>query len=73
MEFLHGDLSEAIARLQRAGTSTVYHREQSFELLVALEIMLQIAEAMQYLHRKKITHRELKSANMLINPAQIPE
>jgi serine/threonine protein kinase len=72
MEFMHGDLSEAIARLQR-GTSTVYHTEQSFELLVALEIMLQIAEAMQYLHRKKITHRELKSANTLINPAQIPE
>jgi serine/threonine protein kinase len=32
-----------------------------------------MAEAMQYLHRKKITHRDLKSLNMLINPAQIPE
>jgi serine/threonine protein kinase len=32
-----------------------------------------MAEAMQYLHRKKITHRDLKSANMLINLAQIPE
>jgi serine/threonine protein kinase len=32
-----------------------------------------MAEAMQYLHRKKITHRDLKSANMLVNLAQIPE
>ncbi len=72
MEMMHGDLRAAIAALNR-GTSTSYHREQSFELPVALDIMLQIAEAMQYLHRKKITHRDLKSANMLINLAQIPE
>jgi hypothetical protein len=72
MEIMHGDLGAAIAALDR-GTSTSYHREQSFELPVALDIMLQIAEAMQYLHRKKITHRDLKSANMLINLAQIPE
>ncbi len=28
---------------------------------------------MKYLSWQKITHRDLKSANMLINPAQIPE
>ncbi len=72
MEVMHGDLHLAIAALDR-GTSTSYHREQSVELLVALDIRLQIAEAMQYLHRKKITHRDLKSANMPINRAQIPE
>jgi serine/threonine protein kinase len=72
MEMMHGDLGAAIAAVDR-GTSTSYHREQSFELPVALDIMLQIAEAMQHLHRKKITHRDLKSANMLINLAQIPE
>jgi serine/threonine protein kinase len=72
MEVMHGDLHLAIAALDR-GTSTSYHREHGFELLVALDISLQIAEAMQYLHRKKITHRDLKSANMLINLAQIPE
>jgi serine/threonine protein kinase len=47
--------------------------EQIFQLRGAIDIMLQIAEAMQYLQRKNITHRDLKSANMLINPAQIPE
>ncbi|CAK9871697.1 unnamed protein product [Sphagnum jensenii] len=72
MEVMRGDLHLAIAALDR-GTSTSYHREQSFKLLVALDIMLQMAEAMQYLHRKKITHRDLKSANILINPEQIPE
>ncbi len=72
MEMMHGDLGAAIAALDR-GTSTSYHREQSFELPVALDIMLQMAEAMQYLHRKKIMDRDIKSANVLINPAKIPE
>jgi len=72
MERMQGDLFAAIAALHR-GTSTSYHREHSFELPVALDMMLQMAEAMQYLHRKKITHRDLKSLNMLINSAQIPE
>jgi serine/threonine protein kinase len=73
MELMHGDLQRFLAHPFDSRTSTSYHREQSFTLLVALDIMLQIAEAMQYLHRKKITHRDLKSLNMLINTAQIPE
>jgi serine/threonine protein kinase len=72
MEMMYGDLRHAIGAL-KGETSTSYHREQSLELPVALDIMLQMAEAMQYLHTKKITHRDLKCANMLINPAQIPE
>jgi serine/threonine protein kinase len=72
MAVMHGDLHLAIAALDR-GTSTSCHREHSFELLVALDIRLQIAEAMQYLHLKKITYSDLKSANMRINLAQIPE
>jgi serine/threonine protein kinase len=73
MEVMHGDLREAINDAFDQRTSTSYHRKQSFALPVALDLMLQMAEAMQYLHRKKITHRDLKSANILINPAQIPE
>jgi serine/threonine protein kinase len=73
MELMDRDLLRAIINAFNRSTSTSDHREQSFTLPVALDIMLQMAEAMQYLHRKKITHRDLKSANMLINPAQIPE
>jgi hypothetical protein len=73
MELLHGDLRRAINDAFYTSASTSYDTKQSFTLPVALDIMLQIAEAMQYLHRKKITHRDLKSKNMLINPAQIPE
>jgi serine/threonine protein kinase len=72
MELMQGDLGQAIAVCDQR-TSTSDHRKQGFALPVALDIMLQMAEAMQYLHRKKITHRDLKSANMLINTAQIPE
>jgi hypothetical protein len=73
MELMHGDLHLALYDAFDPRTSTSYHTKQSLGLPVALDIMLQMAEAMQYLHRKKITHRDLKSANMLINPAQIPE
>jgi hypothetical protein len=73
MELMHGDVFRAINDVFGRSTSTSYHREQSFELPVAVDIMLQLAEAMQYLHRKKITHRDLKSLDMLIKTAQIPE
>jgi predicted Ser/Thr protein kinase len=36
-------------------------------LLVALNILLQIAEAMNYLHENGVMHRDLKANNVLIN------
>jgi hypothetical protein len=42
-----------------------------FPLHVAIDIMLQIAKAMQYLHSKrpqKIVHRDLKPSNILVKP-----
>jgi serine/threonine protein kinase len=40
---------------------------QPFELHVAIDIMLQIAKAMQYLHKNKIVHRDLKTSNILVD------
>jgi hypothetical protein len=38
-----------------------------FQPLVAVDMMLQIAEAMRYLHKKNIAHLDLKAENILVN------
>ncbi len=40
---------------------------QPFDLHVAIDIMFQVAKAMQYLHRKQIVHRDLKTSNILVD------
>ncbi|KAH9541196.1 hypothetical protein CY35_14G048500 [Sphagnum magellanicum] len=39
-----------------------------FKLHVAIDIMLQVANAMRYLHNEKIVHRDLKTLNILVEP-----
>lgn len=40
-----------------------------FLLPVAIDIMLQVAEGMRYLHvNRKVTHRDLKTSNILVKP-----
>ncbi|CAM6043457.1 unnamed protein product [Sphagnum compactum] len=38
-----------------------------FKLLEAIDIMLQVAEGMHYLHQNMVVHRDLKSTNILVN------
>ncbi|CAK9193420.1 unnamed protein product [Sphagnum troendelagicum] len=42
-------------------------------LLVAMNILLQIAEAMNYLHENAVMHRDLKASNVLINVLEGPD
>jgi serine/threonine protein kinase len=70
MELMHTDLRNHIECFL---TSMSSDREALFELPVAVDIMLQIAEGMEYLHRKGIAHRDLKPTNILVNALSIPE
>jgi len=42
-----------------------------FPLIVAIDIMLQIAEAMRFVHEHKILHRDLKTTNILFHSTSI--
>jgi serine/threonine protein kinase len=39
-----------------------------FKLHVAIDIMLQVGNAMRYLHNRRIVHRDLKTLNILVEP-----
>uniref|UniRef100_A0A804QVV9 Protein kinase domain-containing protein n=1 Tax=Zea mays TaxID=4577 RepID=A0A804QVV9_MAIZE len=45
-------------------------RRIPFPLVVAVDIMLQIARGMEHLHSKKIYHGELNPSNVLVKPRQ---
>jgi serine/threonine protein kinase len=67
MELMHKDLNDHIDAFMKSTSGA------SFELPVALDIMLQIADAMLYLHKKEIVHRDLKARNILTNHVKITE
>jgi hypothetical protein len=44
-----------------------------FSLPVAVDIMLQVARGLKYMHEQRVGHRDIKSSNILVNPTSVPE
>jgi serine/threonine protein kinase len=44
-----------------------------FSLPVAVDIMLQVARGLKYMHEQQVGHRDIKSSNILANPTSVPE
>jgi hypothetical protein len=61
MELMDGDLHQLMERLVNNES-----QDALFELLEAVDIMLQVAEGMNYLHQNRVVHRDLKSMNILV-------
>ncbi len=57
MELMQEELSDFLKR------TTV-----PLSILTALDVMLQVARGLKYLHSKRMVHRDLKSANILVAP-----
>jgi serine/threonine protein kinase len=67
MELLDTSLEELIKEVSNGGTRT------SFPIQVAMDIILQIAKGMSYLHEMKIAHMDLKPANVLVHKIMVDE
>jgi serine/threonine protein kinase len=35
--------------------------------------MLQVARGLKYMHEQQVSHRDIKSSNILVNPTSVPE
>ncbi|KAH8966578.1 hypothetical protein BDL97_03G032900 [Sphagnum fallax] len=61
MELMDKDLHQLMEELVNNES-----QDPPFKLLEAVDIMLQVAEGMNYLHQNKVVHRDLKSENILV-------
>jgi serine/threonine protein kinase len=68
MELMNMDLRRYLEENVRQSQS-----RPPLSLLLAVDIMLQLAEAMNYLHKSRVMHRDLKSSNVLINAVMSKE
>jgi hypothetical protein len=62
MELMDEDLYSLMTRRLRNEETL----DAPFKLLEAVDIMLQVAEGMNYLHQNRVLHRDLKSMNILV-------
>jgi hypothetical protein len=61
MELMDKDLLQLMEELVNNES-----QDPPFKLLEAVDIMLQVAEGMNYLHQNRVVHRDLKSKNILV-------
>jgi serine/threonine protein kinase len=61
MELMDGDLHQLMERLV-----SNENQDAPFELFEAIDIMLKVAEGMNYLHQNTVVHQNLKSMNILV-------
>lgn len=61
MELMDTSLDNLIQELSKSG------KRMPFAIHVAIDIILQIAKGMSYLHKNNIAHRDLKPSNVLVN------
>lgn len=52
------------------GDLSAQHQKQPFSEPEIINIIVQIASALEYLHEKKVTHRDLKPGNILVRSRQ---
>ncbi|KAH8949081.1 hypothetical protein BDL97_10G011900 [Sphagnum fallax] len=75
-ESQHMIVSELMSKDLRSYLDETVHEGQTrppLSLLLAVDIMLQIAEPMKYLHENGMMHRDLKANNILINVVESEE
>jgi tRNA A-37 threonylcarbamoyl transferase component Bud32 len=68
MELMNMDLRRYLEENVRESQS-----RPPLSLLLAVDILLQLAEAMNYFHKSRVMHRDLKSSNVLINAVMSKE
>lgn len=66
MEFMPTNLKAYIRTRVKEGA------KQPFSLRAAIDLMLQVAGGMRYLHSQNIAHWDLKSSNVLVRPVDVP-
>ncbi len=75
-ESQHMIVSELMSKDLRSYLDGTVHKGQTrplHSLLLAVDVMLQIAEPMKYLHENGMMHRDLKANNILINVVESKE
>jgi serine/threonine protein kinase len=63
---MDGDLRALMDRRMQEDST----REAPFSILEACDIMLQVAEGVQYMHQNGVVHRELKSMKILVKSSR---